>query len=373
MDCLKAGAAAVDITPQDSQFLYGYPYVERYSTGVHDPLFSSALYLSDGRTEVIFVANDGIFAGKRIVQRARKRIAEAVGVPTGNIMVTATHTHSAPNTVDYVSCESDPVVPKADPKYIQLFEDGIVAAALEAYNKAQPAQVGLAIADGTGVGTNRRDPSGPADPEVPVLMVKAAGSDGVIACMVVYSMHPTVLHEDSKLVSGDFPGMTRLYLQRHVLGADCPVLYHTGPEGNQSPRHVTEGNTFAEAKRLGEMLGRAIAEVIPAIEYTSSVSLECCRRLIDLPKRTLPSVVEAEAKRQRAQEKLDYLRRTNAPRQETRTAECDWFGAEETFALAQAAEEGRVDVFYDSCLPAEVQILKIGPWSFVGWPGEIFV
>ena len=373
MATLKAGAAVVDITPRGSQFLYGYPYVERYSTGVHDPLFSSALYLSDGRTEVMFVANDSIFVGKHVAQRARKRIAEAVGVPTGNIMITATHTHSAPNTVDYVSCERDPVVPKADPKYVQLFEDGVVAAALQAFDRAQPARVGLAIADGTGVGTNRRDPSGPADPEVPVLMVKAMDSDEWIACMVVYSMHPTVLHEDSKLVSGDFPGMTRLYLQQHVLGEGCPVLYHTGPEGNQSPRHVTKANTFAEAERLGEMLGRAIAEVIPEITYTASVSLESCQRFIDLPRRALPSVAEAAAKRERALERLEHLRRTNAPRQETRTAECDWFGAEETFTLAEAAEKGRLDAFYDACLPAEVQILKIGPWSFVGWPGEVFV
>ena len=45
---LTGGAAAVEITPKDSQFLYGYPHVERYSTGVHDPLWTSALYLSDG-------------------------------------------------------------------------------------------------------------------------------------------------------------------------------------------------------------------------------------------------------------------------------------------------------------------------------------
>jgi neutral ceramidase len=373
MTTLKAGASAADITPQDSQFLYGYPYVERYSTGVHDPLYSSALYLSNEQAEVMFIANDGIFAGKQVTQRARKRIADAVGIPTCNIMITATHTHSAPNTVDYVSCENDPVVPKADRGYIQIFEDGIVAAALEAYRKAQPAQVGLAIADGTGVGTNRRDPSGPADPQVPVLMVKAADDDEWIACMLVYSMHPTVLHEDSKLASGDFPGMTRLYLQRHVLGEDCPVLYHTGPEGNQSPRHVTRANTFAEAERLGEMLGRAIAKMIPKVVYTSSVSLKSYQRSVEIPRRTLPSVAEAAAKCKHALQKLDHLRRTNAPPQETRTAECDWFGAEETFTLAKAADEGRLDDFYDLCLPAEVQILKIGPWSFVGWPGEVFV
>jgi len=38
---LLAGAAQVDISPKDSQFLFGYPHVERYSTGINDPLLSS--------------------------------------------------------------------------------------------------------------------------------------------------------------------------------------------------------------------------------------------------------------------------------------------------------------------------------------------
>ncbi len=77
----------------------------------------------------------------------------------------------------------------------------------------------------------------------------------LVAAMLVCSMHPTVLHEDSTLISGDFPAMTRQYLQEHVLGKDCPVLYHTGPCGNQSPRHVTKANTFDEAERLGGLAG----------------------------------------------------------------------------------------------------------------------
>ena len=34
---------------------------------------------------------------------------------------------------------------------------------------------------------------------------------------------------------------------------------------------------------------------------------------------------------------------------------------------------GRLDKAYKSRLPAEVHVIKIGPWSFVGWPCEIFV
>ncbi len=52
---LRAGASQIEITPEDSPFLFGYPHVARYSTGVHDPLYSSALYLSDGQVKVMFV------------------------------------------------------------------------------------------------------------------------------------------------------------------------------------------------------------------------------------------------------------------------------------------------------------------------------
>ena len=373
MESVQAGAAAVDISPQNSQFLYGYPHVERYSTGIHDPLWSSALYLSDGWTEILFVASDIIFVGRATAQSARQRIEEATGIASGHIMLTATHTHSGPQTVPEVSNEHDAVVPPVDPAYVRLFEDGLVQAAIEAHRQARPAQVGLAVADASGIGTNRRDPAGPADPQMPVLMVRTADGEENIACMVVYSMHPTVLHEDSKLVSGDFPGLTRQFLQQNILGKNCPVLYHTGPAGNQSLRHITQENTFAEAKRLGALLGQAIAQVMPAIAYRSTVNLAVARAFVELPRRQFPTLAEAEAKLRRAAERLEHLRQTGAPLPEIRTAEVDWFGAEETLTLARAAQNGRLDQVYQACLPAEVQVMRIGPWSFVGWPGEIFV
>lgn len=371
MDTLQAGAATADISPEQSQFLFGYPHVPRYSTGIHDALLSSALYFSDEQTQVMFVANDIIFVTKEIAWRVRQRIEERTGIPNGNIMITATHTHSGPKTVDYISNADDATVPRVDPDYVGRLEEGILKAASAAYRRARPAEVGLAIADATGVGTNRHSVSGPADPDVPVLMVKS--DDVPVACMLVYSMHPTVLHEDSTLVSGDFPAMARQFLQSNVLGDDCPVLYHTGPAGNQSPRHVTRSNTFAEAERLGATLGTSVARVIPEIRYISELTLEVRRAFVDLPRRSLPSVAQAEERLERAVRRLAQLQASGAPRQEIRTAEVDWFGAEESVTLAKATEAGHVAAAYDSCLPAEVQTVKVGPWCFVGWPGEIFV
>jgi hypothetical protein len=353
--------------------------VERYSTGIHDPLLSSVLYLADygppadGRTQVMFIANDIIFVGKATAERVRRRIEDATGVPGENILVSATHTHSGPSTVDYVSLAEDPTVPKVDPAYLQRFEDGIVAAALAAYRNSRPAELGLALADATGVGTNRRNPASVADPQAPVLLVRAADTGRPIACLVVYSMHPTVLREASAVVSGDFPAMARRFLQQNVLSEDCPVIYHTGPAGNQSPRHVVRGNILAEAARLGEMLGRVLADAISRISFSSSVPLQVRRARVDLPRRVFPSVPEAERKLETAVQWLTHLRQSGAPRQQIRGAEVDWFGAEETLRLARIAAEGRLEAAYRSCLPAEVQALQVGQWWFVGWPGEIFV
>ncbi|MEW5816792.1 MAG: hypothetical protein AB1798_15530, partial [Spirochaetota bacterium] len=254
----------------------------------------------------------------------------------------------------------------------QYMEDMIAEAGIEAWEKAVPAKIGLVTADGTGVGTNRRDPKGPFDPEVPVLAVKTTDNKH-IAVMLVYSMHPTVLHEDSKLVSADFPGMTRQYLQKNVLGENCPVLYHTGPEGNQSPRHVTKGNTFEEAERLGHILGKAVEKVLPKMTMTSSCDIRIKQILLDLPGKAFPSIPEAKKKLKSAIMKLETLRKNGAPRREVRTAECDWFGAEETVTLARAAADGRIKKEYLTCLPAEIQVVKLGLWNFVGWPGEVFI
>ena len=370
---LIAGAAATDITPTTSQFLFGYPHVERLSSGVHDPLLSSAMYINDGQREVLFIANDVIYVSKAVTRRVRERIGVECGIRPDGIMVTATHTHSGPVTVDCLFCQADPVVPKADPRYVQRMEDGMVRAAMLARQSARPAELGLAIADATGIGTNRRDAAGPSDPHVPVLLARDAADGRLIAAMLVCSMHPTVLHEDSTLVSGDFPGLARRHMQSQFLGDACVVLHHTGPAGNQSPRYVVRGQTFAEAQRLGQILGDAVRRSCADVTWRNDIRLGCLQRYLDLVPRPMPSVAQAHAALNQAAVRLAQLRSRGADRAMIRTAECDWFGAEETLTLAQAAQDGRLEQARQSCLPAEVQAIAVGPWAFVGWPGEIFV
>ncbi len=57
--------------------LAGYPYVQRVSTGVHDPLLSSALYLESGPDRVLLIANDVIYVSKISTARCREKIGFA--------------------------------------------------------------------------------------------------------------------------------------------------------------------------------------------------------------------------------------------------------------------------------------------------------
>ncbi|MGV8090489.1 MAG: hypothetical protein AB2L24_01305 [Mangrovibacterium sp.] len=370
----KAGAAFVNITPKEPHFLYGYPFVERMSTGVHDWLLSSALYLTDGREQTIMISNDIIYVSKASVRRIRKAVSEKTGVLAANILVSATHTHSGPVTVDCIVSANDPIVPKTDINYLEYMEGKIIDAACQAVANASSAEVGFFISDGTGIGTNRHDPSGPSIPEIPVLVIRDSVKKSFIAVVLVCSMHPTVLHEDSTLYSGDFPAFAREILQKEYLGCECPVIWFTGTAGNQSPRHVTKSNTFKEAARLGRIIADdAGRKIMNRIDYLSDVPVKCLHTEVDLPKRRFPPVSEARFRREQALALLKKLRNTSENIQEIRTAEVDWFGAEELLHLSVLAESNGLEPYYQACLPAEIQVIRIGPWNFAAWPGEIFV
>ena len=370
----QAGAATADLTPQGSVFLFGYPHAARHSTGVHDRLESSALFLRSRGESVLFIANDLIFVTKTLAAEVRRRISARTGIPVCAIVVTATHTHSGPVMVDYVSNGADHVVPKANRAYLAFVAESMISAGCSAVQSAVPAEIGLAVAQANGVGTNRHDPQGPADPGVPVLVVRSLDKKTPLACMVAYAMHPTVLHEDSTLISGDFPHFTRCFLRTNgILPDGCPVLYHNGASGNQSPRHMTRANTMAEAQRLGEKLGQSIAQVISSMAFRAQMPLYSRCTFVELKLREFPSLEMAMSNSLSAGKRFESLRTKNASRVAVRTAECDWFGAEETVELARAAADGKLEAIAKACSPAEIQVITVGPWKFVMWPGEFFV
>ncbi len=371
---LAAGAAARDISPSKAVALFGYPHVKRISTAVHDPILASALYLESGTGSAVLIALDLLFLDPPPAQSIRRAVADALSIRPARVFISCTHTHSGPVTSRLIGWQADPAVPEPDPAYLEFVKQQTVEAVGEAASKKCPAEIARTTADATGVGGNRLAPGGLTDPEVGVLAIRPSGGGPLLAVDLVYGMHPTVLHEDSTFVSSDFPHYARHHL-REQFGSDLAVVYHTAPCGNQSPRHFVTGQTFEEAERLGRKLGSAVARSLRALadgDFAADCPIRAVLGEVDLPRRTVPTVAEAEQLLAEYRAEYRRLETEHAERATVRTAECAVFGAEGTVTLARAQQQGQIDKVLSTYEPIEVQLLGIGDTCLAGLPGELF-
>ncbi len=91
---LQAGAATSNITPPIGSLRVGgfAPYPTEH---VHDELHARCLVLDDGKTKLALVVCDLLGLHRSVSLEARRLIQEATGIPPENVMISATHTHSA--------------------------------------------------------------------------------------------------------------------------------------------------------------------------------------------------------------------------------------------------------------------------------------
>lgn len=374
MSTLLAGAASVEITPAGAVPLFGYPHVPRRATGVHDPLLACALVLRAGPHTVVLVALDLLMLDPPTARGVRRAAAAAAGAAEACVLVSCTHTHSGPVTAPILAWAEDVAAPAPDRRYLRTVTAAVAGAVRTATERLAPARLAWTAADAAGVGGNRHARDGVTDSEAAVLAVQALATRRPLALAVVYGMHPTVLHEDSTLVSADFPHYTREALRGHC-GRDTVVLYHTAPCGDQSPRYHVAGQTFAEAERLGRRLGDAVAVAVEALgdeAFAGDVLLEGGLRRVRLPRRRLPAPERAEATLAEYRAEFARLQTEGAERARVRTAECAVFGAEGGLALARLQASGQLERVLAGYEPLEVQAVRIGPRILAGLPGELF-
>src|SRR5687767_10489847 len=91
---LQAGAATSNITPEIGAPIVG-GHLPAPSSHVHDDLHARCLVLDDGTTKLALVTCDFVGIHRNVCDAAKKRIEEQTGIPAKNILISATHTHSA--------------------------------------------------------------------------------------------------------------------------------------------------------------------------------------------------------------------------------------------------------------------------------------
>jgi neutral ceramidase len=90
----RAGAAKSNITPfLGGGIIGGWGTPE--ATHVHDELHARCLVLDDGTTKLVFIVADVLGLRRDLIDEAKSRINKITNIPTENIMISVTHTHSA--------------------------------------------------------------------------------------------------------------------------------------------------------------------------------------------------------------------------------------------------------------------------------------
>ena len=91
----QAGAATSNITPWLGISLAGSLY-DRRAEHIHDELHARCLVLDDGQMRVDIVVVDSTIISQQLWLEIKQLTQQRTGIPVEHMLMSATHTHSAP-------------------------------------------------------------------------------------------------------------------------------------------------------------------------------------------------------------------------------------------------------------------------------------
>lgn len=276
----RAGAFVMDATPQKLPIDINGSMNNHQATSVHDPINARCIVLDDGKTKAAIVTVDSCLIPRELMDSAKAKAEKATGIPASNILISATHTHSAPAVWGVFQTD-------ANEEYAKFLADKIAEGITKAHANLAPAKAGWgSVKEPTQV-FNRRwkmkegfplpdpfggidrvkmnppsavpeliEPAGPTDPDVSVLSIHDA-KDRPLALHANYSLHYV----------GGFPALSADYFgvfsERigSLIGADAAEPKFVGALSNGTSGDVNNVNFRQERTRSGEKI-RLVAETV---------------------------------------------------------------------------------------------------------------
>src|SRR4029453_2358731 len=148
---LKAGAATSNITPPLGQDIVGgfTPFPSKH---IHDELHARCLVLDDGQKQLALVVCDLLGIHRLVSEEARRLIEKQTGIPPSQVLISATHTHSASSALGKDRFPHDQTLDDYQRFVAQRIADGVV----RARNLLRPAELGFGTAQAPEHVFNRR-------------------------------------------------------------------------------------------------------------------------------------------------------------------------------------------------------------------------
>jgi neutral ceramidase len=327
----RAGAYAQDITPTQFPISVNGGMADRQATNAHDRLHARCLVLDDGTTQIAIVVCDSCMIPREVTDPAKRLAAKATGIPPERILISATHTHTAP-TVGGVF-QSDP-----DEAYQKFLAERIAAGITKAHSQLVPAKAAWGVGKDDTQVFNRRwkvkpgsellrdpfgkttdkvkmnpgylhadllEPAGPVDPAVSFLSVQTA--DGrPLAFLANYSLHYV---GGVPALSADYFAMFAERIATH-LGADKNFvgILSNGTSGNINNINFGKAGpgkkeTGEQARLVAESVAQAAFDAYKKTKHRDWVPLKMAQKEIELGVR-LPSANDVRE----AQDMLDLAK-----------------------------------------------------------------
>ena len=210
---LRVGAAKIDITPQQLPVLVNGSMRSRTTDQITTKIHARAIVVDDGVDRIGLVVVDSCILPRHLLDEAKNLAAQRTQLQPERIMISATHTHSAPSSIGALGTN-------ADETYVPFLRQQLAESLVQAEQRLQPAQVGWGAVNAPQFTALRRwvlrpdkvredpfgnptvratmhaarnsddaiGPTGPEDPQLSLVAFKTPAGDP-IAVLANFSMH----------------------------------------------------------------------------------------------------------------------------------------------------------------------------------------
>ena len=195
------GIARRKITPPPGVELAGLGYyLNRQWERIRDDLNATALVIGDdANCCVAIIALDLMYNSAALTAEIRSQITAATGIPGHAICVNCSHTHSAP-TAGFIRGAGE-----VNQSYVRLVAGEAATAAIDAFQKRQPARLRVGSGELPGMTFNRTRPNGPVDIRVSVLRADSPAGQPIAIAVNFHSHCTAHMESDLRAISRKWP------------------------------------------------------------------------------------------------------------------------------------------------------------------------
>lgn len=372
---LRAGAAAVDISPRAFPVEVNGSFTTQFIDRSSGPLHARAVVIERGGEAVVLVVVDSCMLPRQVCDEIKSQAADSTGIPAERILVCATHTHSAPSAMEYC------LGAMQDQAYTAQMIPQVAEAIVQAHARREPALVGATAVEAWNhtfcrrwikrsdkVGTDPFGnptvrammhpspvsdyvgPAGPVDPALTVLSV--VRTDGrPIALVANFSMH--YLGGTGGRISPDYFGPFASAIEeateKEFPTSGCVAMMSQGTSGDLHRNTYDPDHPLPKGGSYHAELAKLALEARGTIRHSADATVAMAQTELTLSRR-LPDAA-----------RLAWADRFNTPRGERRPT-----SMQETYAMQARWLHEHPET------TVVLQAVRIGDLAITALPNEVY-